>query len=206
MIKEKILEKLRLLGTAAISDAKGGVDVFDCELRPRTSDNQLIAGIAETVHVLQKSVSPIRTIFKQIIESKLKNVVLVIDASGLFGAVWGEIFTHIAKKSNVIGCIIDGGIRDLYEIKKAAFPVWARYVTPRVITGEWATTFQDGFELGKHTHIPILCGGVLVRPGDYIIADLDGVVAIRPDEAEEIVKKAEEIRMIESKILESKLE
>ncbi len=195
-----ILQKLRLLGSAALSDAKGGADVIDHQIRARVNDSHLVAGIAETVHILQKSLDPIRSIFEKCAKQDNKSLVLVIDASGLTGAVWGEIFTRIAKKSNIIGCIIDGGIRDLAELKKLDFPTWARYITPRVITGEWATTFAPGFELGTHVSVPIMCGGVLVRPGDYILADLDGVIVLRPEEVNKVLEKAEQIRMMEDKM------
>ena len=115
--------------------------------------------------------------------------------------MWGEIFTRFAKKSNIIGTIIDGGVRDLAEIRKLDFPIWARYVTPRVITGEWATTFAPGFELGTHISVPILCAGVLVRPGDYVLADLDGVVVIRPEEIMKVIEKAENIQAMEERVL-----
>lgn len=195
-----ILQKLRLLGSAAISDAKAGKDVLDYTLRLRTSEDHLVAGIAETVHILQKSLDPIRALFKKCASNEDKNIIIAIDASGLKGAVWGEIFTRMAKKSNIIGCVIDGGIRDLVDVKKLDFPVWARYVTPRVITGEWATTFSPGLELGSHSHIPVLCGGVLIRPGDFILADLDGVITIRSEEIEEVLEKAEKIRLMEEKM------
>nr|MDO8115734.1 hypothetical protein [Candidatus Sigynarchaeota archaeon] len=195
-----ILQKLRLLGSAAISDAKGGLDVVDYQIRSKVSESHLVAGIAETVHILQKSLDPIRSIFEKCAKQENKNILLVIDASGLTGAVWGEIFTRFAKKSNIIGCIIDGGIRDLAEIKKLDFPIWARYVTPRVITGEWATTFAHGLELGTHVSVPIICGGVLVRPGDFILADVDGIIVIRPEEVNKVIDKAEQIRLMEEKM------
>jgi len=200
MNQAMILQKLRLLGTALVSDAKGGADVMDHEIRSRSNDNHLVAGIAETVHILQKSLDPVRSIFDKCAKKENKNIILVIDSAGLMGAVWGEIFTRFAKKSNIIAVIIDGGVRDLVEIRKLDFPVWARYVTPRVITGEWATTFAPGLELGTHDSIPVLCGGVLVRPGDFIVADLDGVVIVRPEEVNKVLEKAENIRLMEDKM------
>ena len=200
MNEAAILQKLRLLGTAAISDAKGGMDVLDYRIRSRTDESHLIAGIAETVKVLQKSLDPVRAIFDKCAKNSNRNIMLVIDASGLRGAVWGEIFTRFAKKSNIIGCVIDGGVRDLSEIKNLDFPIWARYVTPRVITGEWATTFSHGFDLGTQSSMPVLCGGVLIRPGDFILADLDGVIILRQEEVDRVLEKAEQIRAMEEKM------
>ena len=198
MNQAMILQKLRLLGSSLISDAKGGIDVVNYEIRSRTNEEHLVAGVAETVQILQKSLDPVRSIFEKC--AKKASVILAIDASGLFGAVWGEIFTRFAKKSNIIGVIIDGGVRDLMDIRKLDFPIWARYVTPRVITGEWATTFTPGFELGTHVSVPIMCGGVLIRPGDFIVADIDGVVVLRPEEINSVLEKAENIKTMEEKM------
>ncbi|HME55985.1 MAG TPA: RraA family protein [Candidatus Lokiarchaeia archaeon] len=198
MNQAMILQKLRLLGSSLISDAKGGTDVVNYEIRSRTNEEHLIAGIAETVQILQKSLDPVRSIFDKC--AKKSSIILAIDASGLFGAVWGEIFTRFAKKSNIIGVIIDGGVRDLIDIRKLDFPIWARYITPRVITGEWATTFTPGFELGTHVSVPIMVGGVLIRPGDYIVADIDGVVVLRPEEITNVLEKAENIKTMEEKM------
>jgi 4-hydroxy-4-methyl-2-oxoglutarate aldolase len=201
MNQAMILQKLRLLGTALVSDAKGGVDVLDYQIRSRVNDGHIIAGTVETVHILQKSLDPVRSVFEKCAKAINKNIVLVIDASGLTGAVWGEIFTRFAKKSNIIGAVIDGGVRDLAELRKLDFPIFARYITPRVITGEWATTFTPGFEIGTHVSVPIMCGGVLVRPGDYVIADLDGVVVLRPEEINKVLEKAENIRTMEERVM-----
>ncbi|MHA1848203.1 MAG: RraA family protein [Promethearchaeota archaeon] len=201
MSKARIFQELRLLGTAALSDAKGGKDVLDWRINLRSKDDHVIAGIAETAHILQKSLDPIRKIFDKCASGAEDRIIILIDASGIEGAVWGEIFSKFAKKSKIIAAVIDGGIRDISEINRLAFPVWARYVTPRVITGEWATTFTPGFELGEHISIPIVCGGVLVRPGDYILADLDGVIVIRPEEINQVIEKANKIKQMEERML-----
>lgn len=201
MNQAMIFQKLRLLGTSLISDAKGGMDVLDHHIHSRIDDHHIMVGTVETVHILQKSLDPIRNAFDMCAKSGNKNIVLVIDASGFEGAVWGEIFTRFAKKSNIVGSIIDGGVRDLAEIRKLDFPIYARYVTPRVITGEWATTFSPGFELGTHVSVPIVCGGVMVRPKDYVIADIDGVVVVRPEEINKVLEKAENIRAMEDRVM-----
>ncbi len=201
MNQAMILQKMRLLGTALISDAKGGIDVLDHQIRSRSNDGHIIAGTVETARILQKSLDPVRSVFEKCAKLANKNVVLVIDAAGLTGAVWGEIFTRFAKKSNIIGVVIDGGVRDLAEIRKLDFPVFARYITPRVITGEWATTFAPGLDIGTHVSVPINCGGVLVRPGDFVIADLDGVVVVRPEEITKVLEKAEGIQAMEERFL-----
>ncbi|MBD3187181.1 hypothetical protein GF325_10160 [Candidatus Bathyarchaeota archaeon] len=197
-----ILQKLRLLGSAAISDAKGGKDVLYYKVKLRTHDDHLIAGIAETVHILQKSLSPVRAIFNECKKRVGESIVLVIDASGIDGAVWGEIFTRYALNANIIGCVIDGGVRDLSVIRKLKFPIWAKYVTPRVITGEWATTFSKGFELERQVNTAVVCGGILIRPNDFILADADGVIVVRPEEAEHVLQKAEEIRQMEEMMMD----
>lgn len=197
----KTLQKLKDMGPPALADAMGGKNVLDHHIQLQTSDSTTIAGIAETVHILQKSLDPIRSIFKICGQEDKTDILLVIDASGLDGAVWGEIFTRIAMRSNIIGSVIDGGARDIVDIEELGFPVWARYLTPRVITGEWATTFTPGFDVGTHVSVPIICGGVLIRPGDFIVAGKDGIVSIPKEDVQGIVAKAKQIIHIEQKMM-----
>ncbi len=109
--------------------------------------------------------------------------VIVIDAGGSTIAVWGELASESAKKRKIEGVVIDGAIRDLKDIKAIGFPAFARHVTPTA--GE-----PRGF---GEINIPIKCGGVLVRPGDYVIGDSDGVVVVPKEKAVETANRAQDI-------------
>jgi 3-hexulose-6-phosphate synthase/6-phospho-3-hexuloisomerase len=106
--------------------------------------------------------------------------VIVIDAGGVPPALWGELATHSAVQKKLAGVVIHGAIRDTPEIRKLRFPAFARHVTARA--GE-----PKGFgEIG----IPIEIDGIRIEPGDWIVGDDDGVIAIPERHAVEIANRA----------------
>lgn len=78
------------------------------------------------------------------------------------------------------GCAIDGYLRDIDEISHMDFPVFARGITP-----------QGPYKFGPgEINVPIAFGGQVVFPGDIVIGDTDGMIFVRPSEAEEILEKS----------------
>ena len=98
-------------------------------------------------------------------------VVAVLDDDKGF-AVFGSTFAALAKARNLAGFVVDGSVRDIGDLKRIAFPTFARGTTPGSAGGHYRI---DG------TNVPVQCGGIQVRPGDYVVADLDGV-AVAPKE------------------------
>ncbi len=105
--------------------------------------------------------------------------------------LWGGVMTATAKGKKVKAACIDGGIRDTHQILEADFPVFYKY---RISNGSL------GRCLITHYQVPIIIGDVLIRPGDVIIGDIDGVLAIPRDVAYDILIRAEEIKENEKKI------
>lgn len=118
--------------------------------------------------------------------------VIVIDAGGGRDAVWGELATWSCIKRKVAGVIIDGGIRDIDAIKELKFPAFARHVNP---------TAGDPKGLGE-INVEVTCGGVKVRPGDWIIGDDTGVVVVPSEVAVEVANRAKDTLEKEVRIRE----
>jgi regulator of RNase E activity RraA len=94
-------------------------------------------------------------------------VAIVIDASSASdAAVWGGNLIRIARERGVVAVVVDGNVRDTIELRDSGLAVCSRGVTPR------------GPMWTGHIDAPIECGGVAVRPGDLIVGDDDGVVAV----------------------------
>ncbi len=100
--------------------------------------------------------------------------VIVVDAGGIGPAVWGELATQSALQKKISGVIINGAIRDIVEIRKLNFPVFTKMVTPTA--GE-----PKGF---GEINIPIRISGIQINPGDWILGDDDGLMAIPAPEAD----------------------
>lgn len=99
-------------------------------------------------------------------------------------AAMGNLMATAAKVRGMAGVVLDGAIRDVWDIRRMGLTVYARSISPRTAVGHYATVAKN---------IPVECGGVTVRPGDIIVADEDGVVVVPRERAEEVLKKAQEI-------------
>jgi len=119
----------------------------------------------------------------QAIDAASPGDIIVIDASGAGPAVWGELATTSAIVKKIAGVVIYGGIRDTSDIKKLKFPSFASVVTPQA--GE-----PKGF---GEMDVVINIGGVKVAPGDWIIADEDGVMVLPKESAVEFANRAMDV-------------
>jgi regulator of RNase E activity RraA len=107
--------------------------------------------------------------------------VIVVEAGDDAMAVAGGNVCAIAQKRGVAGFIVDGVIRDIGESRANGFPLFARGRSPIPAAKEGP---------GEINH-PIRCGGVVVHPGDLVVADDEGIVVIPLAKAEEVLKKAQ---------------
>ena len=107
--------------------------------------------------------------------------IIVVDGQGdMSNALIGELMVMWAIKRRLGGIIIDGAIRDVSRLKTLSIPVYAAGVTP-------AGPYKEG---PGEINFPVVCGGVVVNPGDIIVGDADGVVVINPRDAHSVLEKA----------------
>ncbi len=116
--------------------------------------------------------------------------VIVIDAAGLPPAVWGELASESAKNKKLAAVIVDGAVRDTAEIRELGFPVWARHVTSHA---------GDPKGMGE-INVPITLAGQRICPGDWIVADDDGVMVLPADRAVEMANRAADVLEAENRI------
>jgi len=105
-------------------------------------------------------------------------VVVVDAAGGITNAIIGELMTRYAIKRGVAGFVIDGAVRDSEALAEGDFPIFARGVSHR-----------GPFKAGPgEINVPVSIGGMVICPGDIVVGDADGVVAIHRDDAAAILK------------------
>jgi 3-hexulose-6-phosphate synthase / 6-phospho-3-hexuloisomerase len=118
--------------------------------------------------------------------------VIVVDAGGGTTAIWGELASWSAHGRGVTGVVIDGAARDLDAILDLGFPVFSRNVSPNA--GEPKGHGEIGVE--------VVVGGERVRPGDWIVGDLSGVVVVPKARAAEIANRALDVLEHENRVRE----
>jgi len=182
----RLLDESRAIRTSLLSDALGKGGAMDHDMRC-LSANCRMAGPAVTVRVHTADILMVGITLSQC----PKGSVLVIDGQGeLNTALWGEVTTLAARLKGLQGVVIDGAIRDLYKIHRDKFPVFARAVVPNA----------GGAQYAGEINVPVQCGGAIVHPGDWIVADEDGVVVVPQERLKMVIDAARRLAIVEKKI------
>jgi 4-hydroxy-4-methyl-2-oxoglutarate aldolase len=122
-------------------------------------------------------------------EAKPGEVGVIVMEGSLDIAAMGNLMATAAVERGMAGMVLDGAIRDLWDVRRMGLTVYARSKSPRTAVGHYATVAKN---------VPVECAGVTVRPGDIIVADEDGVVVVPQDRAAEVLKRALAIDQQES--------
>ena len=170
---KEVITKLASHPAADISDTLNRMFTMSSDLR-RIVGEGLLAGPAVTVKVfpgdnlmLHKSLDLIQ-----------HGDVIVVDTSGSQrNAVIGDMVAHKAMHRGAAGCIVDGMVRDLDGMRETGLKIFAKGVT----------AFGPLHRGPGEVNYPIVCGGIVVNPGDIIIGDDDGVVVVPRNHAESAV-------------------
>ncbi len=118
---------------------------------------------------------------------------LLIDQRGDEShACWGGVLTHVARRLGLAGVVIDGMATDIAAIREAHLPVWSR--------GLAAMTTKLGDAGGEMNH-PVAIGGVVIEPGDVVLADENGILVLPPGELDEVAARALALEADEKRIL-----
>jgi 3-hexulose-6-phosphate synthase/6-phospho-3-hexuloisomerase len=120
------------------------------------------------------------------------DVIVISNDGGTHIAPWGELATLSCKNRGIAGVVIDGAVRDVDDIRRVGYPIFARAAVPNA--GEPKGHGEINTE--------IVCCGQEVRAGDWIVADESGVVVVPRERAYEIARRALEVRKTEERIRE----
>jgi len=179
----------RHLYTAVLSDALDELGVRDRamreHLRPLQPDS-VVAGRARTIICMDLYHIPENPYAKEIeaVDSILPGEVVVVSTGeSKRNAPWGELLSTAATARGARGAVIDGLVRDVKKITALGFPVFAAGIKP---------VDSRGRGIVVDYNVPVECGGIMVYPGDLIVADFDGVVAIPSQIVDDVVRLATE--------------
>jgi regulator of RNase E activity RraA len=115
--------------------------------------------------------------------------VIVVDAAGeTETSIWGGLMAGLCRMKGVVGAVVDGGIRDVDEIADVGFSIASRSVVPRSTHSPYSGRLEP-----IEINVPITCGGCLVEPGDIVLVDEIGAVAVPRAEAADVLRRAEEL-------------
>lgn len=167
----------------------GVTRVVAAGLRPIVPPEGVLAGRARTVRFLplREDVKrpPRGAVNRALIDEIGRAEVVVVDAGGCAeGAVLGDMLAARAKYRGAAGVIADGVVRDVVGLSAVGLPIFARGTHP-----DPSTVTLVPWE----TDVAVQCGGVLVQPGDWLLADTDSVVVVPAALAEDVAARGEEM-------------
>ncbi|HTX44108.1 MAG TPA: 3-hexulose-6-phosphate synthase [Methanocella sp.] len=119
-----------------------------------------------------------------------KGEVIVIYNGSNYVAPWGELASRGCQQKGIAGVVIDGAIRDVDDIRRIKFPAFASAIVPNA---------GDPKGMGE-INAEITCGGLKVKPGDWVIGDDNGVVVVPAERAYEIARRALEVKKSEDRV------
>jgi 4-hydroxy-4-methyl-2-oxoglutarate aldolase len=174
--------------TCAVADCLERFNAMTADMKPLFAGIRLV-GTAVTVKTLA---SDLAAAFKAIDLCQPGDIVVIDSHGSVNTAFWGENMTMSALNKGAVAAVIDGACRDVEEIRKIKFPVFAKGIVPNVGS-------LSGY---GQVNVPIQCAGVVVCPGDILVIDGNGIVVVPREDAGEILQKTTELLAKESIVQE----
>jgi regulator of RNase E activity RraA len=186
------LDTLQTLNAAVLSDVLDSLGLMQQAMKPfmRPLDDSLqLIGRARTglympVYEHRTGENPYEVEIALVDDLQPHDVVL-LACNGPTDRIapWGELLSTACVARGASGCVTDGLVRDVKQIREMRFPVFAGGIGPLDTKGRARMVERD---------VPVQCAGVTVRPGDIVFGDVDGVVVIPHEHEAEVIARAAE--------------
>ena len=164
------------LGVATVHEAAGRVGVIGLPLTQVVPESR-VAGPARIAICAQDDNTMVHAI---VAHASPGDVLVLTSAEPAPVALVGDLLATQAQAQGVVGILVDGAVRDLDELAAIGLPIWARFVRAQGATKG---------EVGK-LDVPVVIGGTQIRPGDLVVMDCDGAMALPHERVDEVLPLA----------------
>ncbi len=167
---------LARLGVATVHEAAGRTGIVDMPLKQVVPGSR-VAGPARTALCAPRDNTMVHAV---IAHAEPGDVLVLSSVEPAPVALVGELLATQAHARGVAGILVDGAVRDLDELAAIGLPIWARFVRAQGATKG---------EVGK-LDVPVVIGGAEIRPGDLVVMDCDGAMALPQERVDEVLPLA----------------
>jgi 4-hydroxy-4-methyl-2-oxoglutarate aldolase len=188
MNEQQKIGRLAELGTATVYEAAGRQGLIDLPLIQIVSKSR-VAGKARTVLCGQGDNLMVHACIEHIEPGE---IVVLAQPESQAVALIGDMLVTQMKVAGAAGVLLNGSIRDFEDLVGLGLPIWAQFVRVRGATKR---------EVGR-LNVPVTLGGHVIYPGDIVVMDADGAIAVSSAQLDEVLAKAEERAMKEAALRE----
>lgn len=189
MTLDELIAGFRETATASVADAvdkvAGKTGFLPEAFKPRINERKIVGPAVTILEGPTAEFLPPQHAIDAIDEAEAGSVIVISTNGTTDVALWGGLMTAGAVANKHEAAVLDGGLRDIVEIRRDYdFPVYSRCVSPGTTLGRIRTLASN---------VEVAIGDIIVKPGDIIVGDIDGVVRVPREHAEEILLMAQEI-------------
>lgn len=172
----EVARALADLGVATVHEAYGRRGLMDAALRPLVADARVCGPAVTSLNHAGDNLM----LHAAIEVCEAGDVLVVTTLSPSTHGMLGELIATQCRARGIAAVVLDAAARDSATIRRMRYPVWAR-----AISAAGTTKVNAGW-----VNVPVVCAGALVRPGDLVLADDDGVVVVAREEAQDVLAEA----------------
>ncbi len=190
--ESRLVDAFRGAATGNVCDALGRSAAMSYRIKPVGLQGPAAAFVGLAFTIKARPVDNL-VVWKALELAQPGDVIVIATGGHLEHSTWGDLTSRVAAARGLAAMVTDGAVRDVDGIIQAGVPVFAAAVTPN-------SPWKDG---PGEINVAVSCGGQVVRPGDILVGDPDGVVVVPREDAPQAVEELRKVQRYEQERMDA---